>query len=66
MYRWKNSTQNCKWIYSKSELDHMQLTKFERGLKILAELNKEQMVNVINSEGVKSQQKVLVNLKSIF
>ncbi len=66
MNRWKNSTQNGKWIYKNSELDHIQLTKFERGLKILAELNKEQTNNLVNAEGVKSQQKVLVNLKSNF
>jgi hypothetical protein len=66
MYRWKNSTQNGKWIYKNSELDHIQLTKFERGLKILAELNKEQTNNIVNAEGVKSQQKVFVNLKSNF
>lgn len=63
MYRWKNSTQNNKWIFSKSELDHLQLTKFERGLKILAELNKEQPVTANPNDNSK-QQKVLVNLKS--
>ncbi len=38
----KGSTQFKNWMYNnKNELDRLQVSKFERGLKILAELNRD-------------------------
>jgi hypothetical protein len=70
----KQSTQNKNWLFEKQEqLDKLQITKFERGLKIIAELNKDlQPPEVTSSQpevGKDSkmqipQQKISVNLKS--
>ena len=67
---YQNSTQNKNWIFKKPDLDLMQVSKFERGLKILAELNRDlnkQIHSVENKEGINENKptiKVLVNLKS--
>jgi hypothetical protein len=74
----KQSTQYKHWIFKKPDLDLMQVQKFERGLKILADLNRD-INQQIHTSGVghaassnvtgdpsanKPQTKVMVNLKS--
>ncbi len=71
----KESTQYKKWIFKKPELDLNQVSKFERGLRILAELNRDinqQLHSAptgnlpVNQDSSlnKQQSKVVVNLKS--
>jgi hypothetical protein len=68
----KQSTQYKSWQFEKQDqLDKLQITKFERGLKIISELNKDFQpteVNASQSEMIKdvkqSQHKISVNMKS--
>lgn len=72
---YRESTQNKNWIFSKPDLDLNQVSKFERGLKILAELSRDttqQFIQQIKDEKDQNkdnkdrqQIKVHVNLKSI-
>lgn len=70
---YKESTQYKNWLFkSKQELDHLQVAKFERGLKILAELNRDLMAQEHLNQSQNRElginrpppQKVYVNLKS--
>jgi hypothetical protein len=71
----KQSSQYRNWLFhGQDNLDKQQLTKFERGLKIIAELNKDlQGLEIIHHHDIKdnkdsnkgTQQKISVNLKSI-
>ena len=68
----KQSTQYKNWQFEKQDqLDKLQITKFERGLKIISELNKDLLptdINASQSEMIKdlkqSQHKISVNMKS--
>jgi hypothetical protein len=70
----KQSTQFKYWLFEKQDqLDKLQITKFERGLKIIAELNKDLQPPEVASNQPElskdpkmqiSQQKISVNLKS--
>jgi hypothetical protein len=69
----KQSTHFKNWLFEKQEhLDKLQITKFERGLKIISELNKDLHPSEVVSSQIdikdnkQSQQKISVNLKSIF
>jgi len=70
----KQSTQFKYWLFEKQDqLEKLQITKFERGLKIIAELNKDLQPPEVASNQSElskdpkmqiSQQKISVNLKS--
>ena len=68
----KQSTQYKNWQFEKQDqLDKLQITKFERGLKIIADLNKDLQPTEIsvsqletNKDPKQSQQKISVNMKS--
>lgn len=69
----KQSTQNKNWLFDKQDqLDKLQITKFERGLKIIADLNKDLhppeiiATNLDGKDPKQAQQKISVNLKSIY
>jgi hypothetical protein len=78
MNGFKESTQYKNWLFkSKQELDKAQISKFERGLKILAELNRDlhgaeyshmkdnkEIKNVSQAQSQSHPTKVSVNLKS--
>lgn len=59
----KQSTQFKNWSFTPEQLDTMQIKKFERGLAIIAELNKN--IHQDNSNNQKTpHQKISVNIKS--
>lgn len=73
----KQSTQFKHWIFKNPDIDLMQVQKFERGLKILADLNRDinqqlhatglgNVPSIVSGDAYsnKSQTKVMVNLKS--
>lgn len=67
MSNYKQSTQSKNWIFSQDQINTMQIKKFERGLAIIADLNKsiEQELAVQGGQPTgKNQQKISLNIKS--
>lgn len=60
---YKESTQFKNWIFNKQEIDKLQVSKFEKGLKILTELQSDiQQIHPQNNQKIISDIKAPIDI----